>query len=130
VSFNKATTLRPAASDSLLGDGALKVDWMRVTPYSTSGTYTSSVYDAGASVVWQALSFLADLPAGTTATVQVRTAQPDAVTGAPVWSAWQTVASGGLIGAQARYAQYQITLGTSSALATPTVKEIALVFLK
>jgi hypothetical protein len=131
VTLPKSAQLKPAATDAVLGDGVLKVDWMRVAPYAASGIYTSSVYDAGSSVLWQTLSFLADTPTGTSVAVRVRTAESvDKLTGAPVWSAWKAVASGGLIGESGQYAQYELTLQSSSTSATPTVKEVALAFLK
>jgi hypothetical protein len=60
----------------------------------------------------------------------VRTAEADAATGAPVWSAWQTLPSGGIIGQAGRYAQYEVTLATTAVSSTPVVKEVALSFLK
>jgi hypothetical protein len=122
----KSSSLRPAITDSTAGDGALKVDWMRMTPYTTTGTYTSPVYDAGAVVAWQTLSYLADLPAGTTAAVQVRTGSTADGTN---WTAWSTtLPSGAAIGATSRYAQYRVTLTTTATGSTPTVKEVALGF--
>src|SRR3989442_3391344 len=59
------SSMRPAITDLTVGDGALSVSWMRMTAYATSGTYTSSVYDASASVAWQTASWVTDSPAGT-----------------------------------------------------------------
>jgi hypothetical protein len=127
ISFSKSTTLRPAMTDQNLGDGVLKVDWMRLTPYSTSGSYTSPIYDAGMDVAWQTLSYLADLPTGASVTVQVRTgATPDGTN----WGPWTTLSSGGSIGTFTRYAQYRVTLSTTATGTTPTVKEVALAFVK
>jgi hypothetical protein len=124
----KTGSMRPAITDSGIGDGAVKVDWIRMTPYAATGAYTSQVYDAGLAVAWQTLSFVADLPAGTKATIEVRTgdtATPDAS-----WTPFRALASGDQIGTFARYAQYRVTLATSAAGSTPTIKEVALVFAK
>jgi hypothetical protein len=125
----KSGSMRPAITDLGIGDGALTVDWIRMTPYATTGTYTSPIYDAGVSVAWQTLSFVADLPSAATAvSIEVRTgetATPDAS-----WSAFRALASGAQIGTFARYAQYRVTLTTTAAGSTPTVKEVALAFVK
>jgi hypothetical protein len=124
----RSGSMRPAITDLGIGDGAVKVDWIRMTPYAATGTYTSQVYDAGLSVAWQALSFVADLPAGTKLTIDVRTgetATPDAS-----WAPFRTLASGEQIGTFARYAQYRVTLATTAAGSTPAVKEVALAFVK
>jgi hypothetical protein len=124
----KSGSMRPAMTDLGIGDGAVKVDWIRMTPYAASGTYTSQVYDAGLSVAWQTLSFVADLPVGTKVAIEVRTgdtATPDAT-----WTPFRTLASGAQIGTFARYAQYRVTLATSAVASTPTIKEVALAFAK
>ena len=70
----KSNSLRPAATDSTVDGSSLKVDWMRMTPYATSGVYTLKVYDAGAQVTWATATWVADMPAaGGTATIEVRT---------------------------------------------------------
>ena len=59
-----AAMMRPAIVDTAAGDGALSVDWMRMTPYAAAGTFTSSVFDAGDSVAWQKLTATSTVPAG------------------------------------------------------------------
>ena len=69
------------------------MDWLRVGPYAATGTFTSRVIDAGAPSNWDALSWDATVPTGTTLVVKVRTgntAVPDAT-----WTAWATVAASG-----------------------------------
>jgi len=124
----KTGSLRPAITDSGIGDGAVKVDWIRMTPYAAAGTYTSQVYDAGVSVAWQTLSMVADLPSGTTAAIEVRTGET--ATPATNWTPFRTLASGEQIGTFARYAQYRVTLKTAAVGTTPTIKEVALAFAK
>src|SRR2546421_575562 len=48
--------MAPAIIDSTIADGVLTVDWIRTTPFAGSGTYTSSVFDAGAAVTWTKLT--------------------------------------------------------------------------
>src|SRR4029079_13828030 len=84
-------TMKAAAIDGATGDGALTIDYMRVTPYATAGTYTSRVFDAGAVVTWQTMAWTGDVPAGTTLALQYRTGNtptPDAT-----WSALTSVAT-------------------------------------
>jgi len=125
----KSGSLRPAASDLSVGGGALRVDWMRMSAYASTGAYTSVVYDAGAPVAWQTASWLADMPAiGGAVTVDVRTGNtptPDAT-----WSAFVTKSQGGAINANARYAQYRLTLSSTVANSTPAVKEMILTFVR
>jgi hypothetical protein len=119
-----ASTYRPQFQSTVTTGSALGLDWLRLGPFTTSGTFTSKVFDAGATVNWGALSWDVDVPAGTTATIRVRTgntATPDAN-----WSAYATVsASGGSVGATARYLQYQVSFtSTGSAFATPTLRSV------
>src|SRR5439155_24740587 len=74
------SSLRPVASDANVGGGVLTVDWMRMTPYATSGTYLSRVLDAGGAATWIDASWTASLPSGTSLALSVRkgnTATPD-----------------------------------------------------
>ncbi len=117
-------SMRPLALDLSTGGPVLSVDWLRLTPYPTPGTFRSRVFDAGASGPWGALAWVADLPAGTTVTVSVRTGNtPTPGTG---WSAWRVLSSGASIGASSRYAQYRIVLSTSDPAVTPSVSEVTL----
>ena len=46
------TSMRPVFSDTVTTDASLILDWVRVGPYAASGTYTSRVVNASASVTW------------------------------------------------------------------------------
>ena len=49
IQFKGSTaSMKPAITDQSTGGGAVSVDWMRMTAYAASGTYTSPIYDAGA----------------------------------------------------------------------------------
>src|SRR5258707_6327614 len=101
--------MRPAITDQSVGGGVLSVDWMRMTAYATSGSYTSRVYDAGAPVAWQTASWVADVAPGTSVVVEIRTgttATPDATN----WTAFRALSSGAVVGGTSRYAQYRVTL--------------------
>ena len=117
---------RETFADTLTTDGSLSVDWARLLPYAGSGTFTSQVFNAGAPLAWDAITWDATVPSGTTLTVQVRegnTATPDAT-----WSAWSAVpASGGAIGGATTYLQYRLNLTTSTpSFVTPTVRSVQL----
>ena len=51
------SSLNVGASDYNSGGPALSVDWMHMSPYSTPGTFTSHVFDAGQAVNWGAISW-------------------------------------------------------------------------
>src|SRR5262249_46369982 len=51
-----SVTMAPVIFDATTGGSALSVDWIRETPFAGSGTYTSPVFDAGATVTWQKLT--------------------------------------------------------------------------
>ena len=121
--------MRPAITDQTVGGGGVSVDWMRMTPNAASGVYTSAVFDATAPVAWKNLSWDADVPAGTSLLVEVRTgttATPDATN----WTAFQAIASGGAMTGTSRYAQYRVTVSTTVPNAAPAVKEVAVNFVR
>ena len=101
----------------------LRADWVRLDSYPSSGTFTSTVYDATRVASWGAVSWAAKLPAGTKVTVQTRsgnTATPDGT-----WSAWSSVSNSGTVSSPSgRYLQHRIILTTSKPGATPTLFSI------
>jgi hypothetical protein len=122
---SSGSSLRPLVADGAATGGAVVVDWMRMTPYSTSGTYTSKVFDAGASGPWGTASWTASLPAGTAVTVSVRTG--NTATPGTGWSSWRTLSgSGASIAATSRYIQYRVTFSTSSNRFSPALADITL----
>jgi hypothetical protein len=120
--------LKPLLGDSVRTDAALAVDWLRVGQYAASGTFTSRVFDAQSTVVWDALSWDAAVPAGATLTVKVRAG--DTPTPDTNWTAFATIASsGGSIGQTRRYVQYQLTLtSTGSRFTTAQVRSVTAAF--
>ena len=57
-------SMRPVASD-LAGGPTLLLDWLRMSPYAASGSFTSRLFDAGAAH-WLTLNWTGGTPAGTT----------------------------------------------------------------
>ena len=89
-----ATSMLVGVSDFTAGGPALSVDWLRMTPYATGGTFTSRVFGAGTNAEWGFLGYDAKVPAGTSLALEVRTG--DTATPDGDWSAvdrgWRTAA--------------------------------------
>jgi hypothetical protein len=123
----KSSSLRPAATDLTLDGSTVKVDWMRVTPYAATGSYTSAVFDAAKTATWVSLNWTATTPAGTTVAVKYRTgntATPDAT-----WTPFTTVpTAGGPLAGTSRYVQFMITETTSVPAQTPVVSDVTIVY--
>ena len=113
--------LRPIASDFNNGGGALVVDWMRLSPYASSGTFESRPFDAGSTTDWTTLTTTTSVPPGTTATLETRTSS-DTIS----WSAWAPVFGDAIGSPNARYLQYRVTLTTSDLAITPVVERVEL----
>src|SRR5262249_29343770 len=123
------TVMRPLISDFTPGDGALSVDWIRMTPYAGTAAFFSRIVDATTFANWGALSWTATVPPGTSVAFAARhgdTAVPDAT-----WTAFAPIASsGGSIGGSSRYVQYRIDLASSNADATPVVEQVSIAYSK
>jgi hypothetical protein len=120
-----ATDMRPLVSDFSGGGAVLSLDWLRMGPYASAGTFTSRVLDAGAPVEWRTLDVTGATPAGSSAAFEVRTGgttDPDDGS----WSAFAPVADGADIPGTSRYAQYRVALSTSDPATTPVVERVAL----
>jgi hypothetical protein len=121
------TNMRPLVSDFNLGNGALVVDWIRMTPYSTPATFTSRVLDAGSTVNWLTGTWTSVLPAGTAVSISVRsgnTPVPDAT-----WTAFLPLTSSGTtIGGSSRYIQYQALLTTTNTGQTPALNDVTITY--
>jgi aminoglycoside N3'-acetyltransferase len=90
-------------------------------PFVTSGTFESCLLDAGESVEWDTLSWVADVPANTSLTVAARSSNDG-----NTWSAWSTVESSGDAPAvpTGRYLQYRFTLSSNDSQISPVVHSI------
>ena len=90
----------------------LVVDWIRMTPFASPGTFESRVLDAGTTHDWTSLTAITTLPADTSASFETRTGNTTDPNDRS-WSAWQAVAGDVIASPNARYAQYRVTLATS-----------------
>jgi hypothetical protein len=111
--------LRDAAADGT----ALVVDSVQRSPYTTSSTYLSRVLDAREMVTWDRATWQAQVPAGTTLRISVRTgsrSRPDSS-----WTAFRPLAgSGAVLGTASRYLQYRVDLATRDRTRTPVLSAI------
>ncbi len=120
-----ALSMRPGFSDYDNDGSVLAVDWVHETPYATSGTFTSRVYDAGASVTWDAMTWTAALPVGTAISLSARTGDTAVPDGS--WTAFAPVAgSGTTVGGMSRYIQYRADLSTSDPATTPVLEALSI----
>ena len=79
------------------------VDWMRMTPYAASGSFDSQVFDGGGPTYWDAISWNADLPAGTSLRFQVRTGERRSRPPAVDWGPDITISGGTIDGRASTY---------------------------
>jgi ribosomal protein L35AE/L33A len=117
-----AVDMRPIISDFNIGNGVVTVDWVRMTPYASSGTFTSRVLDAGTAVSWSSATWTAQVPTGTALALSARfgnTAVPDGT-----WTSFvQLGSSPSQLATSSRYVQYQATLSGNGA-GTPTLSDV------
>src|SRR5262249_51903836 len=120
-----AGPLRPLVSDFAAAGGAVGVDWLRMTPYASAGTFLSRGFGGGAPVNWGSLSWTAAVPAGTAVSFSVRrgnTPSPDAS-----WTPFSTIPfSGGAIGGTSRFLQYRVDVSTTDVSTTPAVEQVTI----
>lgn len=95
--------------------------------FAAQGTIISEVLDAKIISAWGAINWKATTPAGTSASVAVRSgnvSDPD-----DTWSAWSAeqvnAHDAKALAPTARYLQYRITLSTTDQTATPEVRQLA-----
>ena len=126
----KATTatqtgsMRPIFTDNNALGAVNRVDWVRMSPYSSSGTYFSRVFDGGGPADWGLVTWSAETPSGTNIIISVRTGNtptPD-----ESWGALIPITNGASIGANGRYMQYRAELSTSDPGSTPVLSDISL----
>jgi hypothetical protein len=114
ITFPGATATKIAFS-AFNGAPALQCDWVRLTDYNATGTFTSATFDAGSSVTWDRLEWTHDTPAGTSITVEIAVSSDGTN-----WSSWAAVTNGTtLSGVTGRYFRYRVTLSTTILDLTP-----------
>ena len=110
------------AAVSNFAGAATQVDRIRTIAFNTTGTFTSSILDAGAIAAWGEASWTADLPAGTSILIETQSS----IDG-ETWSGWSAVANGGVIASPTgRYLRYRATLTTNDSTTTPSLRTIRL----
>ncbi|MBC9734955.1 DUF4082 domain-containing protein [Nocardioides marmotae] len=115
--------LVPIVSEFNSSGPALVVDELRTSRYAANGTFTSRVFDAGATSRWGAVTRDADVPAGTTLEIQVRTG--DTATPDPTWSGFTTVSDPQAPAApEGRYLQYRLVAASTDGRVTPVVRSL------
>ncbi len=118
-----ATEMRPLAAEYTHGAQILTVDWLRMSPYLTPGTFTSRVWDAVGTADWGAPEWVVDLPAGTSLEMSVRTGDTPVPNGS--WSSYTPMTYGEPIGRSSRYLQYQAVLVSPDITKTPILRQVA-----
>lgn len=120
-----STPMRVGISDFSENAPGVAVDWLRVTPYASSGVFTSRVYDGGVSKTWQAATWSASVPDG--ASLQLFQRQGNVAVPDGSWTAFAPIAvSGSNVGGSSRYIQYRADLSTSNAAVTPVLQQMAI----
>jgi hypothetical protein len=115
--------LRALLSNS--DDGLLRADWIRASAYRAAGTFTSSVFDAGALANWGVMDWAASAPAGTS--IKVETSSGNTATADGSWSAWQAASDGQpAASASSRYLRYRITFSSPQRRASPVFSSMAI----
>jgi len=114
-------SMRPVGSD-LAGGPTLSLDWLRMSPYTSSGLFTSRVLDAGVTANWLGLTSTVTLPTGSTISFMTRTSTDGAT-----WSSWVALNSNGSIASPpGRYIQYQASLSTTDATVSPALAQVTI----
>ena len=120
-------SMRPIVSDFDAGGQTVGVDYMRMSPYTSPGTFLSRIHNAGApGADWGVLSYVADVPSGTTLELEVSTGDTPTPDGS--WSSFAPIASGEEVASSGRYLQYQVQATSSAGLRTPTLQSVTLAF--
>jgi hypothetical protein len=118
--------MAPMILDSASGDGGVTADWIRLSPYAASGTF-SKVFDAGAVANWTKLTTSATVPTGTAISVSYRTGNtptPDAS-----WSAFTTLTgTGGTLIGSGQYMELRMQLSTTNTTRAPVVNDFTVTY--
>lgn len=121
-----------AAADGAIYAGTSHIGAIYKAAVGTSlqGTYESPVRDCQTSSRWGMIDWTADLPKGTSLTMETRTgdvADPDSS-----WSSWShpyTAPGTPISSPLGRYIQYRATLKTEDPTVSPVVKDVSIVYL-
>jgi len=116
-------SMRPIISDAPAGGAVLSVDWLRVSPYAGASVFESRIFDAGAAVDWDTIGWSADLPAGTSVTLSVRSGNTPVPDG--TWTAFSPVTANGTeLTISGQFMQYRANLTSTSPNVTPALRDV------
>ncbi len=110
------------------------VDNMSLNNYASSGTVTSSIFDAGWNANLGTLTYTATTPSNTSVSVKMRTSSSSSMSGATAFASCTAISSGTDISSNTcvtdghRYIQYLLTLSNTSTAVTPTFADVSLTF--
>ena len=118
--------MRPVISDYQVGGASVSVDWLRMgPPFASPCTFTSRVFDAGATVNWGTISWDGITPTGTSLALSYRTGNTPTPNGS--WTGFTTAASSGaVLSVSSRYIQYQADLSASDTSLTPVLPDVTI----
>ena len=115
--------MRPAIRDAGNGGTPMPVKWIRMTPYASSGTFLSRVFDPGSGQQWTAVRWSASVPASTSLAIDVRAGGTPTPDGS--WTTFHTIPfSGSPANVTGRYMQYRVRLATTDAEKTPELEDL------
>lgn len=100
----------------------LRADQLNLwSPYAETGTYVSCPFDATSSMAWTSLSWIADLPQGSSLDISARSSNDGAT-----WSEWSSITSNGAAPnvPDGRYLQYRLVLSTTDPFVSPVVGSV------
>jgi hypothetical protein len=89
-----------------------------------SGSQISRVLDAGQMVTWDRVTYQAQVPAGATLKLYVRTGSTS--TPGTGWTAWKAANPNDRVAAGSRYAQYQVVLTRTATGKSPTLTGVGI----
>ena len=118
------TSMFIQVSDAPVGGPSLSVDWIRLLPYATPGTFTSRIFDAYSEKTWGAASWTADIPAGTALQLSQRQSNSEVDILIAPWIVIST--NGANIGGTSQYFQYKADFTASNTALTPVLKDVSI----
>jgi len=117
----------PMIYDASVDAAAVSVDWMRLTPYALSGTYTLRFDSGDAGTAWQKLTSTLSAPAGTAATITYRIGSTAAADGS--WTPAATAATSNVtLAGTGRYLEITVQMSSTDGTKTPVLKDVAVTF--
>jgi hypothetical protein len=124
ISQTISSNMVAIASDFNTGGGMIQLDWMRVIPYSKTGSFTSRIFNYGDTTNWSNVTWNSVTPAGTNVAMFVRTGNTSTPDG--TWSGFLPMTNGASVGATSQYLQYRADLSTTDSTLTPVLQDVSI----